>query len=152
MPYQPAEIVERYRSGAAAHPDGRPLSPDARAAWVAVAGARSGLLGEARVRDSAQRRWSVSARREAGAGRLLVVSPVQGDNEPFRASADGHRPDTHLAVSADEWALLALLAVDRAGDEGRDDAVLREAAFRLVDRMVRSAQHRALMGAVDDDE
>jgi hypothetical protein len=151
MPYQPQEIVARYAAGALTHPDGRPLAPDARAAWSAVTGGRSGALGSARVRDSAQRRWSVSARRDPGPGRHLVVSPVQGDNEPFRAAADRCRPGTDLPISGDEWTLLALLAVDRADDEGRDDAVLREAAFRLVDRMVRAAQHLLLMGAADDD-
>jgi hypothetical protein len=77
---------------------------------------------------------------------------VRGDNEPFRASADGYRPNTHLPIDAAEWTLLALLAAGQQDGEGLPDVELREAAFRLVDRMVREAQHRSLMGAADDDE
>jgi hypothetical protein len=46
-------------------------------------------------------------------------------------------------VSDPEWTLLAILAAGRQGDAGREDAELRTAAFRLVDRMARSAQRRS---------
>lgn len=115
-----------------------------------------GRLGAARVRDSARRLWIVEARRDPGRGRTLVVSPAHGDLEPFRCSADGHRPDTHLAVSATDWTLLALLAAGRDGDDGREDEALRSEAFRTLDRLVREAQHRSLLGAdgyeADEDD
>jgi len=151
MPYAPADIVEAYAAGAAAYANGKPLAPDAAAAWQAVRSA-AGLLGSARVRDSARREWIVEARREPASGRILVFKPAHGDLEPFRASADGHRPDTHLAIGTGEWTVLALLATGRAGDAGRDDAELRATAFPLVDRMVREAQHRSLMGTAEDED
>ncbi|SRR6266542_4019059 len=46
----------------------------------------------------------------------------------------------------------AILAAGRKGDAGREDEELRTAAFRLVDRMVRDAQHRSLMGAGEDED
>lgn len=152
MPYAPAEILERYAAGAAAYPSGKPLAPDAADAWSAVTRAGAGTLGAARVRDSARREWLVEARRDRARGRLLVLRPSQGDNEPFRASADGHRPDAYLPISGEEWTLLALLAAGRPGDEGREDEELATAAFRLVDRMVRDAQHQQLMGASEDED
>jgi iron-sulfur cluster repair protein YtfE (RIC family) len=108
--------------------------------------------GPVRVRDSARREWLVEARRDPAHGRILVLSPAHGDLEPFRASADGYRPDTHLPVSADEWALLARLSAGSGSDQGREAEALRNEAFRLVDRLVREAQHRLLMGAVEDEE
>jgi hypothetical protein len=121
-------------------------------AWRGVT-TGTGRLGAARVRDSARRRWTVVAHREPGRGRFLVVSPVHGDNEPFRATADGYRTDTHLRISADEWALLALLVFGHdGGDEGTADEELRAEAFRLVDRMVVDAQHQLLMGAAEDED
>jgi hypothetical protein len=111
-----------------------------------------GRLGAAQVRDSARRRWIVEARRDAARGRTLVLSPVQGDLEPFRCAVDGHRPDTHLAVSATDWTLLALLVAGHDGGDGRDDEALRQEAFRTVDRLVREAQHRVLMGAAEDED
>jgi hypothetical protein len=152
MPYEPGAIVEAHQAGAARYPNGRPLAPDAAVAWAAVQRPSPAPLGAALVRDSARREWRVEARRDPARGRLLVFAPAHGDQEPFRASADGHRPDTHLAVTGVEWALLALLATGRAGDAGRDDAELRGAAFVVVDRLVRAAQHRLLMGAAEDDE
>jgi hypothetical protein len=154
MPYEPSEIVARYASGATSHANGQPLAPDAAEAWDAVR-ASTAPLGSAVVRDSARREWRVAPRRDGTRGRFLVVSPVRADQEPFRASADGYRTDTYLQVSDADWTLLALLAAGRQGDAGREDEELRTAAFRLVDRMVRDAQHRALMGAAegeDDDE
>lgn len=151
MPYTPAEILERYAAGAAAYPGGKPLAPDAADAWSAVTRGGAGRLGAARVRDSARREWLVEAHRDRARGRLLVLRPVQGDNEPFRASADGQRPDAYLPITGEEWTLLALLAAGRSGDAGREDEELATAAFRLVDRMVRDAQHHQLMGASEED-
>jgi hypothetical protein len=101
--------------------------------------------GIAEVRDSARRAWRVEAHRDAR-GRWLLVSPVRGDNEPFRASADGHRPDSWLAIAAEDWEVLARLCA------APQDERLRREAFRVVDRLVRAAQHALLMGASDDDE
>lgn len=123
-------------------------SPDA----ILAVARGEGRLGAAEVRDSARRRWTVEARRDPARGRTLVLSPVRGDLEPFRCSADGHRPDTHLQVSATDWTLLALLVLGHDGGEGRADEALRQEAFRTVDRLVRDAQHRLLMGASEDDE
>lgn len=130
---------------------GAPAPPDPGAARQAGSRAASAPLGSVRVRDSARREWSVEPRRDAR-GRSLVVSPVHGDNEPFHASADGYRPDTHLAIDGAEWTLLARLAAGQQGDEGREDEALRAEACRIVDRMVRSAHHRLLMGAADEDD
>ncbi len=152
MPYEPAEILERYESGASAHPNGKALAPDAQAAFRALQRSDAGLLGSARTRDSARREWIVDAHRERRRGRFLVLRPVHGDLEPFRATADGYRPDTHLAVSAEDWTLLALFAAGHAGDAGRPDEELSAAVFRVVDRMVREAQHGLLMGAAEDEE
>ena len=151
MPYTPAEILERHAAGAAAYPNGRALAADAAAAWVAATGG-SGSLGSARVRDSARREWLVEAHRDRGRGRMLVLRPVHGDNEPFRASADGYRPEAFLPITGEEWTLVALLAAGHAGDEGRPDEELATAVFRLVDRMVREAQHRLLMGESEDED
>jgi hypothetical protein len=152
MPYSPAEILERHAVGAAAYPNGKPLAPDSATAWSAVTGGGSGLLGSAKVPDSARRAWLVEAHRDRGRGRMLVLRPVHGDNEPFRASADGYRPEAFLPVTGEEWTLLALLAAGHAGDAGREDEELATAAFRLVDRLVREAQHRLLMGESEDED
>ena len=109
-------------------------------------------LGTARIRDSARREWLVEPRRDDERGRYVVVSPAHGDLEPFRASADGYRPDTHLPVTPDEWTVLARLAACRDGEGDRDADALRVAAFRLLDRMVRDAQHRLLLGAAEDED
>ncbi len=152
MPYSPAEILERHAAGAAAYPNGKPLAPDAASAWSTVTVEGRGLLGSARVRDSARREWLVEAHRDRARGRLLVLRPAHGDNEPFRASADGYRPEAFLPIAGEEWTLLALLAAGRAGDAGREDEELASAAFPLVDRMVREAQHRLLMGESEDED
>lgn len=151
MPSAPADLLERYAASASAHPGGKPLAPDAARAWEGITRSE-GRLGSARVRDSARRDWLVEAHRDPGRGRYLVIRPVHGDNEPFRASADGHRPEVYLPIPATEWSLLALLAVGRDGDEGREDEELRDAAFRIVDRMVVEAQHRSLMGEAEDED
>jgi hypothetical protein len=151
MPLRPEQIVTAHAAGAAVYPNGRPLAPDAAAAWTASAQPAAGRLGAATVADSARRAWRVEAYRDAR-GRSLSVSPVRGDNEPFRASADGHRPGSWLPISETDWTLLALLCAGRDGDAGREDDELRASAFRIVDRLVREAQHRQLMGAADDDD
>ncbi|ACG71719.1 conserved hypothetical protein [Anaeromyxobacter sp. K] len=152
MPTPAAEIVTRYAAGAATHPNGKPLAPDAAAAWAALARPDAGRLGAARVRDSARREWLLEAHRELERGRFVVLRPAHGDLEPFRASADGYRPEAYLPISEQDWLLLALLAAGRDGDAGRDDPELAGAAFPLVDRMVREAQHRQLMGEASDED
>jgi hypothetical protein len=152
MPYEPSEIVARYASGAKTHPNGKPLAPDGGEAWDAVRQASTTRLGSAVVRDSARREWLVEPRRDGTRGRFLILSPLHADLEPFRASADGYRSDSYLPVSDPEWTLLAILAAGRQGDAGREDYELKTAAFRLVDRMARSAQHRSLLGAAEDDD
>lgn len=144
-------ILERYSRRSSA-PGAGAMPDEAANAWRAAMGGQEGTLGAVAVRDSARRRWTVEVRRDESRGRFVVVSPVQGDNEPFRASADGYRPDTHLRISENEWSLLALLAFGHQGDEGRDDEELRNEAFRLVDRMVVAAQHQMLMGAAEDED
>jgi hypothetical protein len=150
MPTHVDELVQRYADAASA-PQGGVEAGVAASLWSGVTTGK-GLLGAAKVRDSARRRWTVEVHRDGERGRFLVVSPSHGDNEPFRASADGYHLDTHLRISGNEWALLALLAFGRQGDDGREDEELRQAAFRLVDRMVIEAQHRMLMGAAEDEE
>ncbi len=108
-----------------------------------------GPIRAARVRDSARREWIVEPRRD-GRGRIVVFRPAHGDLEPFRASADGEPSATHLPISAADWELLARLAA--AGEGHGEDAPDAAAAFRLVDRLVREAQHRQLMGAADEDQ
>jgi hypothetical protein len=104
------------------------------------------------VRDSARRVWRLTAGRDARRGRFVVLRPVRGDNEPFRASADGFRPDVYLPISGNEWDLLARLAAGADAGGGREAEALRNDAFRLVDRMVVDAHHRQLMGAADDED
>jgi mannose/cellobiose epimerase-like protein (N-acyl-D-glucosamine 2-epimerase family) len=48
--------------------------------------------------------------------------------------------------------VLALLAAGHDGDAGRPDEELATAAMRLVDRMVRDAHHRQLLGASEDED
>ena len=148
---QTDDLVQRYAAAAAGSSAGSTLPGDAAQAWEGIT-TGVGRLGAARLRDSARRRWMVEAHRDGLRGRILVVSPVQGDNEPFRASADGYRAETYLPISSAEWSLLALLAYGHDGDEGRDDEALRNEAFRVLDRLVVQAQHLALMGAAEDDD
>jgi hypothetical protein len=148
----PSTIVERYAAAADAAATGAPGGAGGEAAaWNGMTRA-AGRLGAARVRDSARRTWLVEPHRDARRGRFVVVRPVRGDNEPFRASADAFRPEAYLPISDAEWALLALLALGREGDDGREDEELRHAAFGLVDRMVIDAQRRLLMGAAEDED
>lgn len=139
-------ILERY-AAAARQPGATPPG----APWIAVTTA-SGRLGAAQVRDSARRSWSVEPHRDASRGRFVIARPLHGDNEPFRASADGHRPEAYLPITPDEWTLLALLAYGADDPEGRADDELRRAAFVLVDRMVVAAQHGLLTGAAEDED
>jgi hypothetical protein len=149
---QTDDLVQRYAAAAASgSTEGSAVPADAASAWEAITNG-VGRLGAARVRDSARRRWMVEAHRDPHRGRILVVSPVRGDNEPFRASADGYRAETYLPISPSEWSLLALLASGHDGDDGREDESLRNEAFRLIDRLVVEAQHLALMGAAEDDD
>lgn len=150
MPVLPDQIIAACATGAATYPNGRPLAADAAHAWARLS-TRSGRLGAAIVRDSARRAWRVEAHHDER-GRWLVASPVNGDNEPFRASADGHRPASWLAITDGDWTLLALLCAGHEGDEGRADGELRAAAFRVLDRLVRDAHHALLMGASEDDD
>lgn len=108
--------------------------------------------GAVEVRDSARRVWRLTAGRDARRGRFVVLRPAHGDNEPFRASADGFRPDAYLPISGDEWSVLARLATGAEAGAGREGEALRNAAFRLVDRMVVEAHHLQLMGAVEDED
>ncbi|BDG01242.1 hypothetical protein [Anaeromyxobacter oryzae] len=150
MPSDAADLLQRYRAAARAPPaPGAP--PDAAEAWQRIERG-AGRLGAARVRDSARRGWLVEAHRDDRRGRFLVVRPAHGDNEPFRASADGYLPDSYLPVSGTDWSVLALLGAGHDGDDGREDDALRTAAFRIVDRMVVEAQHRLLMGAAEDED
>lgn len=145
-------ILHRYAAAAARATAGGATPPREDAAvWTAVTSA-GGRVGAARVRDSAQRSWLVEPHRDEQRGRYVVLRPTRGDNEPFRASADGFRPDAYLPISPGEWTLLALLASGRDGDDGREDEELRHAAFGLVDRMVVEAHHRLLMGAAEDED
>jgi hypothetical protein len=104
------------------------------------------------VRDSARRAWRVEARRDARRGRFLVLRPAHGDNEPFRAAADGFRPDAYLPIAPEDWDLLARLAARADGAGTPEDEALRHEALRRVDRMVVEAQHRGLMGAAEDED
>jgi hypothetical protein len=110
-----------------------------------------GMDHEIHLHDSARREWRVELRQDRARGRCVVLSPAHGDLEPFRASADGYRPDTHLPVTADEWTVFARLA-DAHEDAAPEEEALRTAAFRLLDRMVREAQHRQLLGAAEDED
>jgi hypothetical protein len=143
----PSPILERF-AAAARGPGATPADVEL---WTAVNTA-TGRLGAAQVRDSARRSWSVEPHRDAHRGRFVVFRPVHGDNEPFRASADGHRPEAYLPITADEWTVLALLAHGGEEVEGRADDELRRAAFVLVNRMVIEAQHKLLTGAAEDED
>jgi hypothetical protein len=102
--------------------------------------------GSTRLRDSARREWLIEARRDPLRGRILVVSPVHGDLEPFRASADHFAPDRYLQIDDEQWTLFAELA------ERPDDERLRSAGFQAFDAIVRAAQHQSLLGAAEDDD
>jgi hypothetical protein len=145
------DVAAAYRTGAERYPDGRPLAANAAALWRAASDPAVREVGSVRARDSARREWMVDVRRDPARGRYLQLRPMGGDLERFRASADGHRPDEWLAISAAEWTVLALFAAGTHGGEGHvEDRELAFAVPRLVDRMVRDAQHRGLV--FDEDE
>ena len=98
------------------------------------------------IRDSAHRAWRVELRQESGKGRFAIFSPVHGDLEPFRASADGYRPDAYQPMDEEAWKLFASFVARPEDDDARGDAQ------RVFDRLVRAAQHASLLGAVDEDD
>jgi hypothetical protein len=105
--------------------------------------------GSLTAKDSARRTWGVDVRRD-GRGRYLQFRPIGIDAERFRASADGHLAAEWLPIEPEEWELFAR-AASPGGQAGPDGgAELSRRVRRLVDRMVREAQHRGLV--FDDDE
>lgn len=130
-----------------------PLSLDelvARHPASAALAAASGAIGTVDLQDSARRQWAVDVRRDPR-GRYLQLRPIGADLERFRASADGHRPDEWLGITPVEWTAFALVAGGPRGTEAAGDhAELAQHVRRLVDRMVKDAQHRGLV--FDEDE
>lgn len=148
MPLSLEEIVAGYEAGATSHANGKPLAEGAAALWAGTTAA--GQVGTVLLRDSARRQWGVDVRRDQR-GRYLQLRPIGIDIERFRASADGHRPSDWLPISPLEWTAFALLAGGTHGPEGHvEDDELSIQVRRLLDRMVREAQHRGL--AFDEDE
>jgi len=150
MPLPLETIVAGYEAGAESHHDGKRLAQGARALWDAAHAAGGGQVGTVLLRDSARRQWGVDVRRD-GRGRYLQFRPVGIDIERFRASADGHQPTEWLPVAAIEWLAFAILAAGEHGLAGHEeDEALMLQVRRLLDRMVREAQHRGL--AFDEEE
>jgi hypothetical protein len=90
-------------------------------------------------------------RRKDRRGRYLQFRPVGIDIERFRASADGHLPQEWLAIEPLEWTAFALFAAaGRLASGTIADEELKVLVARLLDRMVREAQHQGL--AFDEDE
>ncbi|MFO0581661.1 MAG: hypothetical protein U0229_05280 [Anaeromyxobacter sp.] len=122
----------------------------ARHPFRAAVASPSGALGTVDLEDSARRQWAVDVRRDPR-GRYLQFRPIGVDLERFRASADGHRPDEWLGITPLEWTAFALVAGGPRGAEAAgDEAELAQHVRRLLDRMVRDAQHRGLV--FDEDE
>ena len=150
MPLSLEEIVADYQAGATSHQNGKRLADGARARWDAVQARAAGQLGTVVLRDSARRQWGVDVRRD-GRGRYLQLRPIGIDIERFRASADGHRPAEWLPIAPLDWTAFALVAAGPGSPEGQEeDGELAVQVRRLLDRMVREAQHRGL--AFDEDE
>lgn len=150
MPIELDQILAAYAAGAGAHVNGKPLAADAAALWRAVQEAAGGHLGTVQLRDSARRQWAVDVRRDRR-GRYLQFRPIAVDIERFRASADGFSPEEWLPIAPQAWTAFALFAAGRHDGSGhREDEELALAVPRLLDRMVRDAQHRGL--AFDEDE
>ncbi len=148
MPLAIQEILAAYQRGDAHHANGKPLAAGAAALWAGTAA--SGQLGTVLLRDSARRQWGVDVRRDQR-GRYLQLRPIGIDIERFRASADGHRPGEWLPIDPAEWTAFALHAGGDHGPEGHaEDEELDHQVRRLLDRMVRDAQHAGL--AFDEDE
>jgi hypothetical protein len=150
MPLSLEEIVAGYQAGATSHQNGKRLAEGSRARWDAAQAATAGQVGTLLLRDSARRQWGVDVRRD-GRGRFLQLRPIGIDIERFRASADGYRPSEWLPIAPLDWTAFALVAAGPPVPEGQDaDEELAVQVRRLLDRMVREAQHRGL--AFDEDE
>jgi hypothetical protein len=150
MPLSLPEIVAAYQAGAESYPNHKTLAARSRALWAAVREAGETRIGSVTLRDSARRNWAVDVRRDHR-GRYLQVRPIGIDIERFRASADGHLPQEWLPIEEVEWTAFALFAAGEHGGSGHlEDEELTVQVARLLDRMVREAQHRGL--AFDEDE
>lgn len=150
MPLRLDQILDAYARGAAEHESRQPLAADPAGLWRAVQEPAGERLGSVQLRDSARRQWAVDVRRDHR-GRYLQFRPIAVDIERFRASADGWNAEEWLAISPQEWTAFALFAAGRHDGAGhREDRELGLAVPRLLDRMVREAQHRGL--AFDEDE
>lgn len=150
MPLRLEQILEAYARGAALHQSQRPLAADAAGLWRAVLEPAGERVGSVQLRDSARRQWAVDVRRD-GRGRYLQFRPIAVDIERFRASADGWNAEEWLPIAPEEWTAFALFAAGQHDGAGhREDEELALLVPRLLDRMVRQAQHRGL--AFDDDE
>jgi hypothetical protein len=150
MPLSLDEIVAAYEAGAASHQNGKSLAEGAGALWEAAQASAVAQVGTVLLRDSARRQWGADVRRD-GRGRYLQLRPIGIDIERFRASADGHSPAEWLPILPLEWTAFALFAAGTHGPEGHvEDEELAVQVRRLLDRMVREAQHRGL--AFDEDE
>lgn len=150
MPLSLDEVVANYQAGATSHQNGKRLADGARALWEAVNALDGGQVGTVLLRDSARRQWGVDVRRD-GRGRYLQLRPIGIDIERFRASADRHLPAEWLTIAPLEWTAFALFSASALGPEGHtEDEELAVQAHRLLDRMVREAQHLGL--AFDEDE
>jgi len=150
MPLSLDEILAAYAEGAAEHKSRKPLAADAGSLWKSVQDPTGGQVGSVRLRDSARRQWAVDVRRDHR-GRYLQIRPIAVDIERFRASADGWSPEEWLPIAREEWTAFALFAAgDHDGSGHHEDEELGLAVPRLLDRMVREAQHRGL--AFDEDE
>jgi hypothetical protein len=151
MPLTLEEIVGAYEAGAATHRNGKPLAEGARALWAAAQAPGDRWLGTALLRDAARRQWGVDVRRD-GRGRYLQLRPIGIDIERFRASADGYKPAEWLPVAPLHWTAFALFAGGAHGGEGHaEDEELFVQVRRLLDRMVRDAQHQGLVFDEDED-
>ena len=149
MPMTLEELVADYAAGAEAHRDGTRMLAPAKAVWAAAQAAGGGQVGTVSMKDSARRHWAIDVRRD-GRGRYLQFRPVGIDLERFRASADGHRPGEWLAVEAAQWSAFAILAAGGQVEEGAGDGELTFQVRKLVDHLVREAQHQGL--SFDEDE
>lgn len=150
MPLSLDEILAAYAEGAAEHRSRKALAPEPGRLWQAAHDLTRQQVGSVEIRDSARRQWAVDVRRDHR-GRYLQLRPMGVDIERFRASADGWRPEEWLPISAPEWTAFALFAAGAHDGQGhREDGELALAIPRLLDRMVREAQHRGL--AFDEDE
>ena len=120
-----------------------------RRVGVAAEAASAGELGSLTMKDSARRTWGIDVRQD-GRGRYLQFRPIGIDIERFRASADGHLPGEWLPIEPDAWTAFArVVEAERLGAAGLGD--LAAHARRLLDRMVREAQHRGLVFDEDED-